>query len=134
MNNIHLSFDEYLTLKALKFKSDLSGHGNRAFIGALVERDAEQAEAIGMKNMCFRVHPVLQARFEVTIGALGISKQEALTEMIEEMLNQIDNKLERVGVGALSYDARLRELGYEFGPEDSEGCRPIHRLDQPVKE
>lgn len=133
MNDISMSFDEYLTLKALKFKERVSGQGNRWLLAAVAEHDTDQAEAIGMKNMCFRVDPVLQARFETTIDALGISKQEALTEMLAAMLDQIDNKLADVGLGKLNYDARLRELGFELrDAADYEG-KELRRIDAAKK-
>ncbi len=133
MDDISMSFDEYLTLKALKFKERVSGQGNRWLLAAVAEHDTDQAEAIGMKNMCFRVDPVLQARFETTIDALGISKQEALTEMLAAMLDQIDNKLADVGLGKLNYDARLRELGFELrDAADYEG-KELRRIDAAKK-
>ena len=128
MNNIQMTFDELLTMKALQFKSDISGRGNGSLINRLLESDEAQAETIGMKNMCFRVHPVLQARFEVTLQALGMSKQEALTEALEELLNRFDEKLSTVGLGAISYDKRLKELGYTLGPPDEHGGRKVIRL------
>ena len=128
MNDIYMTFDELLTMKALEFKSSLSGRGNNSFVGHLVERDEGQAEAIGMKNMCFRVNPLLQARFEVTLEALGMLKQEALTEALQEMLNKFDEKLTKVGIGALSYDKRLNELGFTLDAPDAEGGQRLVRL------
>lgn len=75
MSDIYMTFDELLTMKALEFKSSISGRGNGAFVAHIVERDEEKAEAFGMKNMCFRVSPLLQARFEVTLEALGMSNR-----------------------------------------------------------
>lgn len=132
MNDIEMSFDEYLTLKALKFKESVSGQGNRWLLAAVAEHDTAQAEAIGMKNMCFRVDPVLQARFETTIDALGISKQEALTEMLAAMLDQIDKKLADVGLGALTYDTRLRELGFELREAATGEGKELRRI-EPAK-
>lgn len=128
MNDIYMTFDELLTMKALEFKSSLSGRGNGALVAHIVERDEEKAEAFGMKNMCFRVSPLLQARFEVTLEALGMSKQEALTEALQEMLNKFDDKLTQVGLGPLGYEKRLNELGFGLEPEDADGSRRMFRL------
>lgn len=128
MNDIDFTFDDLLTMKALQLKASVSGHGNTALLGQLLERDAEQAEAIGMKNMCFRVHPVLQARFESVLNALDMSKQEALTEAIQDMVTRADEKLTQIGLGPVSYDARLRELGFELGAPDKDGSRKINRI------
>jgi hypothetical protein len=128
MNDIDFTFDDLLTMKALQLKASVSGHGNTALIGQLLERDTEQAEAIGMKNMCFRVHPVLQARFESVLNALDMSKQEALTEAIQDMVTRADEKLRQIGLGPVSYDARLRELGFELGAPDKDGSRKINRV------
>ena len=128
MNDIYMTFDELLTMKALEFKSSLSGRGNNSFVAHRVERDEAQAEAIGMKNMCFRVNPLLQARFEVTLDALGMSKQEALTEALQEMLNKFDEKLTQVGIGSISYDKRLAELGFTLDAPDAEGGQRLIRL------
>ncbi|MNL70500.1 hypothetical protein D3C87_1955120 [compost metagenome] len=81
-----------------------------------------------MKNMCFRVNPVLQARFEAMLSVLDMSKQEALTEAVQDMVNRADEKLEKLGLGPVSYDARLRELGFELGEPDAEGRRSINRI------
>lgn len=132
MNNVHMEFDELLTMKALMFKADISGRTSTGFAGRILERDPEQAEAIGMKNICFRIDPLLQARFEVTLHALGMSKQEALSEALHEMLNQFDAKLNQIGVGPINYENRLRELGFELGPETEHG-RALMRVDQPKK-
>ncbi len=126
MHNIEMTFDELLTMKALQFKFSLSGGSE--LLSKLVDSDEAQAEAIGMKNICFRMHPVTQARLEVAIGALRMSKQEALTEAVDEMLSRFDVKLRELGIGELSYEARLRELGYALEPEDEEGKRNIVRL------
>lgn len=128
MSDIYMTFDELLTMKALEFKSSLSGRGNNAFVGLLLEKDEAQAEAIGMKNMCFRVNPLLQARFEVSLDALGMSKQEALTEALQEMLNKYDAKLREVGLGPLSYDNRLKELGFALSPPDEDGSQRLVRI------
>lgn len=128
MNDIDFTFDDLLTMKALQLKASVSGHGNTALVGQLLERDTEQAEAIGMKNMCFRVHPVLQARFESVLNALDMSKQEALTEAIQDMVTRADEKLKQIGLGPVSYDARLRELGFELGAPDKDGSRKINRI------
>jgi hypothetical protein len=132
MNDIHMEFDELLTMKALQFKADLTGRASSGFANRLLERDPEQAEAIGMKNICFRIDPLLQARFEVSLDALGMSKQEALSEALHEMLNQFDAKLRQVGLGPLSYEGRLRELGFELGPETEHG-RALVRVEPPKK-
>lgn len=128
MNDIHMTFDELLTMKALQFKSSLSGRTSSAFVGSILEKDEAQAEAIGMKNMCFRVNPLLQARFEVSLDALGMSKQEALTEALQEMLNKYDDKLREVGLGPLGYDDRLKELGFALSPPDQEGSQRLVRI------
>lgn len=128
MVDVHFTFDELLTLKALQFKSSLSGHGNNAFVSRILEHDQAQAEAIGMKNMCFRMNPVLQARFEAMLSAMDMSKQEALTEAVQDMMDRVDGKLEKLGLGPVSYDARLRELGFELGEPDAEGRRSINRV------
>lgn len=128
MNDIDFTFDDLLTMKALQLKASVSGHGNTALLGQLLERDTEQAEAIGMKNMCFRVHPVLQARFESVLNALDMSKQEALTEAIQDMVTRADEKLTQIGLGPVSYDVRLRELGFELGAPDKDGSRKINRI------
>ena len=128
MNDIYMTFDELLTMKALQFKSSISGRGNGALVANIVERDEEKAEAFGMKNMCFRVSPLLQARFEVTLEALGMSKQEALTEALQEMLNKFDEKLTQVGLGALGYEARLNELGFALEEPEADGSRRMVRL------
>ncbi len=91
-------------------------------------------EGMGMKNMCFRVDPVTQARFEATISALDLSKQEALSEMLWEMLDRIDEQLERIGVGKVDYDKRLQELGFRLGEPDAEGMRAIVRIQAAAKE
>lgn len=127
MSDIYMTFDELLTMKALEFKSTISGRCNGSFVAHMVERDEEQAEAFGMKNMCFRVSPLLQARLEVTLQALGMSKQEALTEAVQEMLNRFDDKLTQVGIGTLSYEKRLNELGFALEP-DADGGRRMVRL------
>ena len=132
MNDIHMEFDELLTMKALMFKADISGRASSGFGNLLLERDPEQAEAIGMKNICFRIDPLLQARFEVSLHALGMSKQEALSEALHEMLNQFDAKLRQVGLGPLNYEGRLRELGFELGPETEHG-RALVRVEPPKK-
>jgi hypothetical protein len=128
MNDIHMTFDELLTMKALLFKSSLSGRTSSAFVGSMLEKDETQAEAIGMKNMCFRVSPLLQARFEVSLDALGMSKQEALTEALQEMLNRYDAKLREVGLGPLEYENRLKELGFALSPPDDEGSQRLVRI------
>lgn len=132
MNDIHMEFDELLTMKALMFKADISGRASSRFGNLLLERDPEQAEAIGMKNICFRIDPLLQARFEVSLVALGMSKQEALSEALHEMLNQFDAKLMQVGLGPLNYEGRLRELGFELGPDTEHGRRLV-RVEPPKK-
>ena len=43
MNDIYMTFDELLTMKALEFKSSLSGRGNNSFVAHMVERDEAQA-------------------------------------------------------------------------------------------
>jgi len=128
MDEIEFTFDELLTLKALQFKSSLSGRGNNDFVSRLLEQDQVQAEAIGMKNMCFRVNPVLQARFGAMLSVLDMSKQEALTEAMQDMMNRVDDKLQKLGLAPVSYDGRLRELGFELGEPDSEGRRSINRV------
>ena len=128
MSDFYMTFDELLTMKALQFKSSLSGRGNNAFVGHLLEKDETQAEAIGMKNMCFRVSPLLQARFEVSLDALGMSKQEALTEALQEMLNKYDAKLREVGLGPLEYDNRLKELGFALSAPDEDGSQRLVRF------
>ena len=128
MSDFYMTFDELLTMKALQFKSSLSGRGNNAFVGHLLEKDETQAEAIGMKIMCFRVSPLLQARFEVSLDALGMSKQEALTEALQEMLNEYDAKLREVGLGPLEYENRLKELGFALSPPDDEGSQRLVRI------
>jgi len=128
MNDIHMTFDELLTMKALQFKSSLSGRASSAFLGLMLEKDETQAEAIGMKNMCFRVSPLLQARFEVSLDALGMSKQEALTEALHEMLNKYDAKLREVGLGPLDYESRLKELGFALSPPDEDGSQRLVRF------
>lgn len=132
MNDVHMEFDELLTMKALMFKADISGRASSGFASRILERDAEQAEAIGLKNICFRIDPLLQARFEVTLNALGMSKQEALSEALHELLNQFDAKLSQFGVGPIDYQNRLRELGFELGPETEHG-RALVRIEQPKK-
>lgn len=132
MNDVHMEFDELLTMKALMFKADISGRASSGFANRLLERDPEQAESIGLKNICFRIDPLLQARFEVTLDALGMSKQEALSEALNEMLNQFEAKLRQVGLGPINYENRLRELGFELGPETEHG-RALIRIEQPKK-
>lgn len=127
MSDVCMTFDELLTMKALQFKSSLAGRGAGFFASRVLEHDDAQAEAIGMKNICFRVSPLLQARFETTLEALDMSKQEALTEALEEMLNKFDEKLQLVGLGQLSYEDRLMELGYKLGEPDAEGQRSLFR-------
>jgi hypothetical protein len=134
MNDVNMTFDELLTMKALQWKSSLSGRGNGGFISRMVEADPEQAEALGMKNLCFRIHPWLQARLEVTLTALDMSKQEALTEALTEMLNQFDSKLQKLGVGPLDFEDRLRALGYELEPADEHGRRVFRRTAIATKE
>lgn len=134
MANTGFSFDDYITLKVLKLKSDVQGRGNRGFFSRIVENDREFAEAMGMKNMCFRVDPFTQARFEATIEALGMTKQEALMEAIVEMLNRIDDKLEEVGLGPIGFEDRMRDLGFELGAPDADGNRPIQRIGGDGKE
>ena len=126
-----MTFDDFLTLNALKFKSQLSGQCNNAMLVHILK---ENPDAFGMKNMCFRISPVTQARMEVTLDALGISKQEALTVMLNEMLDRFDQKLLEVGIGSISYDTRLRELGYELGEPDADGFRQINPVNNQVKE
>lgn len=132
MNDVHMEFDELLTMKALMFKADISGRASTGFAARILERDPDQAEAIGLKNICFRIDPLLQARFEVTLDALGMSKQEALSEALHEMLNQFDAKLKQVGLGPIDFTARLRELGFEQGPETEHG-RALVRVEQQKK-
>lgn len=134
MANTGFSFDDYITLKALKFKSDLYGRGNRNFTASLVEKDRALAESLGMKNMCFRVDPFTQARFEATIEALGMTKQEALMEAVEELLNRIDDKLTKIGLGPIGFEDRMRDLGFELGEPDADGDRPIQRIGANGKE
>ena len=133
MTDTHLNFDELLTMKALMFKANISGRGTGSLMGRIVERDPDQAEAIGMKNICFRAHPDLQARFEVNLEALGMSKQEALTEALEELLRRWEAKLEQVGVGLLDHSDRLRALGFEWRPHPEHG-HILSRIDNAPKE
>lgn len=125
-----MTFDEFIQMKGLELKASVSGKGNQVtrLIGD------EGMERLGMKNMCFRVDALTQARFEATIDALDISKQEALTEMLWEMLNRIDEQLERIGVGKIGYDQRLRELGYVHGEPDKDGLRQLQRVEPAEKE
>lgn len=122
---MHMSFNEFILMKALALKASLSGRGNSALLAALTE---SQGEAIGMKNMCFRVDPLTQARFEAAIGVLNISKQEALTEMLSEMLDRIDEQLKSIGLEPVSFTERLQELGYELSPPDADGLQSIVRV------
>lgn len=127
---MEMRFDEYIQMKALELKATIAGKGG----GVARLLGDEGLEKMGMKNMCFRVDPVTQARFEATIGALDISKQEALTEMLWEMLDRIDAQLEQVGLGAINYDKRLAELGFELSDPDENGNRSLKRIDQPKDE
>lgn len=127
---MNMTFDEFIQMKGLELKASVSGKGNQ--ITRLI--GDEGMERLGMKNMCFRVDALTQARFEATIGALDISKQEALTEMLWEMLNRIDDQLERIGVGKISYERRLRELGYVLSEPDKEGVQHLQRVDSTEKE
>lgn len=131
MQSVQMTFDDFLTLNALQFKSTVSGQSNSAMLVHILK---ENPDAFGMKNMCFRVHPVTQARLEATLDALGISKQEALTVMLNEMLDRFDQKLRDVGLGSISYDTRLKELGYELGEPDADGRRSINPVTNQVKE
>jgi len=131
MQSIDMTFDDFLTLNALKLKSQLSGQSNNAMLVHILK---ENPDAFGMKNMCFRISPVTQARMEATLDALDISKQEALTVMLEEMLNRFDQKLREVGIGSISYDTRLRELGYELGEPNADGQRSINPVINQAKE
>jgi hypothetical protein len=130
MQSVAMSFDDFLTLKALKFKSEISGQSGNAMMEHLLRKNPD---AFGMKNMCFRISPVLQAKMEVTLEALGVSKQEALTEMLQEMLFRFDQKLIEVGLGPFSYETRLRELGYELGPDDGNGNQAIISIEPQTK-
>lgn len=132
MAEMEMTFDEFIQMKGLELKASVAGKGNGVW--RLLQSHDDEMERIGMKNMCFRVDPVTQARFEATINALDMSKQEALTEMLWEMLNRIDAQLERIGIGKIGYEHRLRELGYEMAEPDENGQRRIQRIDATTKE
>ena len=120
---MEMTFEELIYMKALELKASIVGRSS----GAARLLGDEGLEQMGMKNMCFRVDPIAQARFEVLIEALGMSKQEALTEMLWEMLNRMDEQLARAGIGAPSYDKRLRELGYVLSEPNEKGERTLVR-------
>lgn len=123
---MHMTFDEFLQLKALALKSSLTGRGDGLW--SMLQSNDAALEGMGMKNICFKVDPVTQARFETMASALDLSKQEALSEMLQEMLKLVDEKLEAVGIGKINYDKRLRELGYELGEPDEDGRRSINSI------
>jgi hypothetical protein len=64
----------------------------------------------------------------VSLDALGMSKQEALTEALQEMLNKYDAKLREVGLGPLEYENRLKELGFTLSPPDEDGSQRLVRI------
>lgn len=127
---MEMTFEEFIQLKGLELKASVSGRGKH--VSQLI--GDEGMDRFGLKNMCFRVDALTQARFEATIDALDLSKQEVLTEMLWEMLNRIDEQLERIGVGKIGYEGRLGELGYAFGEPDKDGLRQLQRIEAAVKE
>jgi hypothetical protein len=125
---MEMSFDELIKMKGLQFKASLAGRDNGVM--RLLEGKEGALEALGMKNMCFRVHPWDQARLEVLIEALGMSKQEALSEMLVEMIHRIEAQLDQIGVGQLDYHGRLRALGYEMSEPNEQGMRRFLRVEE----
>ncbi len=75
-----------------------------------------------------------KARFEAAITALDISKQEAMSEMLWEMLNRIDDQMERIGIGKIRYEKRLRELGYELCEANEKGQGSLRRIEPTIAE
>lgn len=130
---MRMTFDEFVQLKALQLKASITG--KTYGVERLLESKGDDAwEQLGMKNICFRISPVAQARLEETLSALEVSKQVIFTEMLWEMLDRIDAQLEQVGIGKINYDDRLQELGYEWSAEDEKGERRLQRVKEADKE
>lgn len=128
MISFALSLDETLTMKALQCKERMSGAGMSHLFARSLDRNDAAAEDLGMKNMCFRVDPVTQARFEVALESLSMSKQEGLMVAVHAFLLRFEEKMVEVGIGTVSIDGRLRELGFEFSEPDAFGAQELRRV------